>query len=343
MPCREAPKPGAASSDEPTVSGCEPARPAVGGGAAGSRRRHGRCATRFLGVIEGTAFAPGNPSPGRSSAPVRSPIVDIRSGPLQVRLAESAADIEAAQALRYRVFYETMGARAAVEAQILRRDFDRFDERCDHLLVLDHSRGAGPEIVGTYRLIRREPAARLGGFYSAAEFDIARLVAYPGEVLELGRSCVDTAYRQRSAAQLLWSGIAAYVFYYNIDLMFGCASLPGTDPDNLAVPLSYLHHYHLAAPSLRARALADRYVEMCRLPLSAIDPVRALAGLPPLIKGYLRLGGFVGEGAVIDADFNTIDVCIVVKTDLVTEKYSRHYVRQAKDVKGNWAGAEWTS
>jgi L-ornithine Nalpha-acyltransferase len=267
------------------------------------------------------------------------PIVDIWSGPLQVRLAESEADIDAAQALRYRVFYESLGANAAVETRRLRRDFDRFDARCDHLLVLDHSRptecGTGREIVGTYRLIRRETAIGLGGFYSATEFDISRLVAYPGEILELGRSCVDRAYRQRSAAQLLWSGIAAYVFHYNIDLMFGCASLPGTDPDLLAVPLSYLHHFHLAAPLLRARALADRYVEMCRLPLCGLDPARARAGLPPLVKGYLRLGGFVGEGAVVDGDFNTTDVCIIVKTDLVAEKYSRHYVRQAKDYRYN--------
>jgi L-ornithine Nalpha-acyltransferase len=269
--------------------------------------------------------------------------VDIPSGPLQVRLAESRADIEAAQALRYRVFFETLGARPAVEARRVRRDFDRFDERCDHLLVLDHNRGSGPEIVvGTYRLIRREPAGRLGGFYSADEFDISRLVAYPGEILELGRSCIDSAYRQRAAAQLLWSGIAAYVFHYRIDLMFGCASLPGTDASRLDVPLSYLYHFHLAAPSLRARALTDRYVEMNRLPRSTIDPLRALAGLPPLIKGYLRLGGFVGDGAVIDHDFNTTDVCIVVKTDLVTEKYSRHYVR-AKDLRDSWARAEWTS
>jgi putative hemolysin len=293
--------------------------------------------------MEGTAFAPGGPAGGPAPGTAGPRIVDIRSGPLQVRLAENGADIDAAQALRYRVFYENLGARAASEVRRVRRDFDRFDERCDHLLVLDHSRGDGPEIVvGTYRLIRREAADRLGGFYSAGEFDISRLIAYPGEILELGRSCVDSAYRQRAAAQLLWSGIAAYVFHYNIDLMFGCASLPGTDPDRLAGPLSYLHHFHLAAPPLRARALADRFVDMNRLPRSEIDPLRALAGLPPLVKGYLRLGGFVGDGAVIDHDFNTTDVCIVVKTDLVTEKYSRHYVR-ARDLRDSWSRAEWTS
>jgi L-ornithine Nalpha-acyltransferase len=259
-------------------------------------------------------------------------VVDIRSGPLQVRLAETPADIDAAQALRFGIFYETLGARALPEMILRRRDVDRFDQDCDHLLVLDHSRRGGADaVVGTYRLIRREAAARHGSFYSANEFDIAPLVNQPGEILELGRSCVDPAYRQRPTMQLLWSGIAAYVFYYDIALMFGCASLPGTDPDALAAPLSYLYYHHLAPAALRPRALADRYVDMRRLDKDAIDSVRVLAALPPLVKGYLRLGGFVGDGAVIDREFNTTDVCILVKTDLVTEKYSRHYERQSKD------------
>jgi putative hemolysin len=117
--------------------------------------------------------------------------------------------------------------------------------------------------------------------------------------------------------------------------MFGCASLPGTDPDALALPLSYLYHHHLAPPALRPRALAERYVNMRRLAITRIDPAKALTTLPPLIKGYLRLGGFVGDGAVIDEQFNTTDVCILVKTDLITGKYSRHYERRSKDA---WAG-----
>ena len=152
--------------------------------------------------------------------------------------------------------------------------------------------GRGPEIVvGTYRLIRREAAARLGGFYSAAEYDIAPLVAYRGEILELGRSCVDAAYRQRPAMQLLWSGIAAYVFHYDIALMFGCASLPGTDPDGAG------HAAFLSpSPSPRtpgpARAGARR--PLCRDVPAAARRARSCARarrLPPLIKGYLRLGG----------------------------------------------------
>jgi putative hemolysin len=267
-----------------------------------------------------------------AAAHVRDRIVDIRSGPLQVRLAETAADIDAVQALRYRIFYESLGARPLPEMSRRRRDFDRFDNDCDHLLVLDRGNGRGSNsVVGTYRLLRRDAARRLGGFYSADEYDIAPLVAHNGEILELGRSCVDSAYRQRPAMQLLWNGIAAYVFHHDITVMFGCASLPGTDPDALATPLSYLHYYHLAPPALRPRALNERYVDMRRLSIGAIDPGRALAALPPLIKGYLRLGGFVGEGAVIDDQFNTTDVCILVKTDLVTAKYSRHYERKCKD------------
>jgi putative hemolysin len=292
-------------------------------------------------VISGTAAEPA-PLPVEAAAALRPAptrkagrVVDISSGALQVRLAQSATDVDAALALRYRIFYEKMGARPLPGMEQQRRDYDGFDQICDHLLVLDHSRGAGPEaVVGTYRLIRRVAAERFGNFYSAAEYDIGPLIAYPGEILELGRSCVDAGYRARPVMQLLWSGIAAYVFHYDIALMFGCASLPGTDPDALAVPLSYLYYHHLAPPALRARALPERFVEMRRLDPAALDPMRTLAALPPLIKGYLRLGGFVGDGAVIDEQFNTTDVCIVVKTDLVAEKYSRHYERQSKET---WA------
>lgn len=286
------------------------------------------------GATVGQTLPPIESAPQLESAAARAQgrIVDIRSGSLQVRLAESAADIDEAQALRYRIFYETLGARPLPEMLRRRRDFDRFDNDCDHLLVLDHSGRRGRDkVVGTYRLLRRQAAHRLGGFYTAYEYDIASLVARAGEILELGRSCVDIAYRQRPAMQLLWSGIAAYVFHHDITLMFGCASLPGTNPDALAMPLSYLYHYHLAPFALRPRALGGRYVSMRRLSVGAIEAERALSALPPLIKGYLRLGGFVGDGAVIDEQFNTTDVCILVETHLVAEKYSRHYERKSKD------------
>ena len=257
---------------------------------------------------------------------------DLRLGNLEVKLAVSDAEVEAAQALRYRVFYEEMAARPSPEVAALRRDFDDYDLLCDHLLVLDHALASGPDaVVATYRLIRRPAAERHGSFYSAGEYDITNIVNYPGNVLELGRSCVDQRYRNRPTMQLLWRGIAAYVFQHNIALMFGCASLPGTEPQALALPLSYLYHHHLAPPALRPRALAERRVDMRLLDPADVDPRAAISVLPPLIKGYLRLGGFIGDGAVIDHQFNTTDVCVIVKTDLVTDKYLQHYARSARE------------
>ena len=257
---------------------------------------------------------------------------ELRSGNLGVRLARDAAEIDAVQALRYRVFYEEMGAHADAETASTRRDRDDFDAVADHLLVVDHDRGEGAEsVVGTYRLIRRGAAARLGRWYSAAEYDISRILAVEGELVECGRSCVDAAYRTRGTLQLLWSGIAAYVARHRIAILFGCASLPGTDLDALADQLTYLAANHMAPEEIRPRALPDRYVEMMRKDPATIDRKQTLVDLPPLVKGYLRLGGFVGDGAVIDPQFNTTDVAVLVKTDLITEKYSKHYERKIRE------------
>ena len=277
-------------------------------------------------------MSPDTAIPSPLPTPGPAPFAELRAGNLGVRIADTVAEIEAVQALRYRIFYEELGARPSAAAVASRRDFDEFDAVADHLLVVDHSIGPGPEgVVGTYRLILPEAAARVGHFYSADEYDIAPMLAFSGRVLELGRSCVAAEYRNRAVMQLLWRGIAAYVFHHGIDLMFGCASLSGTDPDALATELTYLHAHHLAPPEMRPRALPDRYVEMRRLDPATLDARRALALLPPLIKGYLRLGGFVGDGAVIDRQFNTTDVAVVVKTDLVTDKYYKHYERENRD------------
>lgn len=255
----------------------------------------------------------------------------IYVGNLVARLADTVEEIEAAQSLRYRVFYEEMSAIPSAEVAATKRDFDRFDDICDHLLVIDTKRDDLPGgVVGTYRLLRSSVAERNGGFYTSDEYEIGRLVSGHGETLELGRSCVEEEYRNRPTMQLLWQSIAQYIFHYDIGIMFGCASMPGTDPQALALPLSYLYHYHLAPPALRPVALRERYVDMQILPEDKIDRRGALAELPPLIKGYLRLGGFVGDGAVVDYQFNTTDVSIVVKTDLVTEKYMKHYDRKSR-------------
>lgn len=256
----------------------------------------------------------------------------LRAGGIEVRLARSEAEVVAAQELRYRVFYEEMSATPSVDMAATRRDFDRFDDRCDHLLALDLSRGSGPEgVVGVYRLIRPEAAVACGGFYTASEYDISPLLANGGSLLELGRSCVDPAYRSRGAMQLLWRGLAGYVFHYGIEVMFGCASFPTPNPDDHALPLTYLRRNHLAPTELRPHARAELYVEMERLPDETVNPRAALAELPPLIKGYLRLGGFVGDGAVVDPQFGTTDVCVIVKTDQISDKYFQHYARTARE------------
>ncbi len=258
--------------------------------------------------------------------------VEVRARDLLIRLAASPAEIAASQELRFRVFCEEMNARPSHDMAAVRREFDSFDEFCDHLLVFDEANGRGADsVVGSYRLMRRQAAARRGQFYSSDEYDISVLLNHPGEIMELGRSCVDRNHRSGAVMQLLWRGIAEYVFHYDVDLMFGCASLPGIEPDTLDEPLSYLFHYHLAPLELRPRALADRYLAMDRLAPERFDAQAAMRRLPPLIRGYLRLGGYVGDGAVIDPDFGTTDVCVVVKTDLVTEKYYRHYSRSDPD------------
>ena len=249
-------------------------------------------------------------------------------GQLEARLAADESEIRAAQQLRYKIFYTEMGAKPNTEMAAQLRDFDKYDSVCDHLLVFDHTLGNGPDaIIATYRLIRKSAADLVGGFYSAGEYDISKILRFNGNLLELGRSCVLPAYRTRPTMQLLWRGIAGYVFHHKLDLMFGCASFPGTDPMQWAESLSYLHHFHTAPEYLAVRALPELYANMNLMAKSEIDPKHALLNLEPLIKGYLRLGGFFGDGAVIDHQFNTVDVFVMVKTDEITDKYARYYER----------------
>lgn len=262
----------------------------------------------------------------------RNGFPELRGGNLGVRIATTDEERDAAQALRYRVFYEEMGAKPDSRTARLKRDIDEFDEYADHLLVIDHAISSGARgVVGTYRLMQGDAASRLGKFYTSSEYDISPLTEFPGRLLEVGRSCVDLNYRGRAAMQLLWRGIASYIFLHRIDVLFGCASLPGTNPDALSDELTYLYHNHLAPPALRVRALPERRVEMLRADPQVLDHRRSLARLPPLIKGYLRLGGYVGDGAVIDEQFNTTDVAVLVKSELLADKYYRHYERRLRD------------
>jgi putative hemolysin len=249
-----------------------------------------------------------------------------RANDLEVRIAEHQSELDAAQALRYRGFYEELGAVPDAAARRTERDQDRFDEYADHLLVVDHRRRdqGRPAVVGCYRLLRESVAQRIGGFYTSAEYDLSGIVDRDGELLELGRSCVDRDYRSGAVMQLLWRGIAEYHERYRFSLMLGCASLPGTDVAALAPQIRYLHERHLAPLGQRPCALSTRRI--AHEPFAVdYDPAAALRALPPLLKGYLRLGGMIGEGAVLDEQFNTIDVCLVLPTDRIERRYLRHY------------------
>ncbi|MCF8469746.1 MAG: GNAT family N-acetyltransferase [Parvibaculum sp.] len=274
-----------------------------------------------------------NGDPLAKAAAMAQPLSYGRKGALEVRLARSPREIDAAQAVRYRVFYEEMSATPDAETKARKRDFDRFDDICDHLLVVDHTLAPGGEVedgalppeavVGCYRLLRQEVAEREGGFYTASEYDIAPLLARHADLnfLELGRSCVLKPYRTKPTVELLWHGIMHYVTQHKLDVMFGCASFEDTDPESLAAPLSYLAHHHAAPDDWKVRALPDRYVEMNLVPEDKLDPRKALRALPPMIKGYLRAGCYIGEGAVIDYQFGTTDVLILFPVTQISDRY----------------------
>lgn len=247
-----------------------------------------------------------------------------------VRLARAEEEVRAAQRLRYRVFVEEMGARASPEDAALRLERDRFDPWFDHLILIDNE--ARPEdpldrVKGVYRLLRGEVARRGPGFYGATEYDLTRLAESPRRTVELGRSCVDPEYRGGLALHLLWSALGAYVIRHGIEIMFGTASFPGADPAPIAEPLAWLWHHHLAPPDLRVRALPRGFVEMNRMPAAAINRTRALQAMPALIKAYIRLGGFVGDGAWRDEDFNTVDVMLLMDTARMQARYRDYYSR----------------
>jgi putative hemolysin len=257
-----------------------------------------------------------------------------RIGSLEVRLARNAAEIAAAQEVRYRVFYDELGARQGDLASTAGRDADRFDEVCDHLLVFDTSL-PGPDykrIVGTYRLLRQEIAAEAGGFYSEGEFELRKLVArHPGQrFLELGRSCVLPEYRSKRTIEILWQGIWAYINHYRIGVMTGCASFHGTVPAAHAEALSYLAHNCRASLEWDVRAVSGRYCPMDLVPAEAIGMKSALAAMPPLIKGYLRVGAKIGDGCVIDHQFGTVDVFIVMPVKEISARYVSYYSGEAE-------------
>ncbi len=260
------------------------------------------------------------------------PKVLSRIGAFELRIATTKKEVRKAQRLRYKVFYEQGDAVPQGGAAIVRRDICRFDKYCDHLLVFDMQARSSfgrvkPKIVGTYRMLRSDVAERHCGFYSQSEFDIAPLLARHKDkkFLELGRSCVDPQYRSKRVIEILVRGFTLYALHHKIDVLIGCASLPGTNPLALALPLSFLHRKVSAEEEWQVRPLAGRAVPMAILEPNALDVRRGMAALPPLLKAYVRAGCMFGDGAVVDKGFGTIDVFTILPIARADERYRAHF------------------
>lgn len=300
-----------------------------------SKRRSGRPGKLPAGLAAFEALR----APARRLKPFArdiEPKVYGRVGNLEVRLARTWAEIKLAQRLRYQVFFEEMSAVPTRLAQFRRRDEDAYDALCDHLLVVDLDKTKPgrpgwperPKVIGTYRILRQEVADRGPGFYSASEYEIAPLLARKSPThrfMELGRSCVLAPYRSKRSVELLWHGLWTYVRENRIDVMIGCASFEGIDLNDHRMALSYLHHKALAPEEWRCSARPGLGVSMNLMPLSEIDQKAALKAMPPLIKAYLRLGAYFGDGAVIDRQFGTTDVLVIMPVAKIDPRYFEHY------------------
>jgi len=246
---------------------------------------------------------------------------------VEIRLATSEDEITAAQKLRYEVFYEEMQARPSPEMARLKQDFDDFDLICDHLLAFDTTKSGPDAVIATYRLLREEKVDGIRDFYSSQEFDLSnmdndhfRSLMAGRQLLELGRSCVRAEYRTNNIIQFMWRAIVKYIVRHDIGCLFGCASLAGVIQGDLELPLSYLYHKYKTPDEFNMPAQPERYQQMNYFAWEDIDVSKAKRQLAPLVRGYARLGCYIGDGAVIDEQFNTTDVLILLLTDRLREK-----------------------
>lgn len=265
--------------------------------------------------------------PNNSALLQEKGLMELTEQNLQLRLAVTDRDRRAAERLRYDVFVRELGGDGDLVDHEAGLERDAFDAVADHLVLVDDSRDteALDHVVGAYRLLTEKHVAETGRFYSEAEYDLTPLKASGQTLLELGRSCIHREYRGGLALRQLWSGLAAYVQQHDIRILFGVASFHGADITPHAAALSHLYHAHLAPAEIRVRALDEFYARMDLVAAEALNRVAAMRDVPALIKSYLRLGGFVGDGAFVDHAFNTTDVCLVMDTRRLSEAARARY------------------
>lgn len=250
----------------------------------------------------------------------------LDTGNYRIKIAQTSEELWAAQRLRYKVFVEEMGAKVTDNCHLSELEYDDFDQDFEHLILIDKlNKNPLENVVGVYRLLLSTSVNESRGFYSASEYDLTSLIKTNRKLLELGRSCIDIEHRGGVALHMMWSGLAQYVIKNNVEVLFGVASFHGVDVGQISHALSYLHYNHLAPKELRPVAIDGKKIEMNVLNRLDVKKIIALKQLPPLIKAYIRLGGFIGYGASIDEGFNSIDVCLVMDTQNMSEKYRKIY------------------
>jgi len=237
------------------------------------------------------------------------------SGKLTVSMARTVSEIAEAQRLRYKVFGEEMGASLASAHEGIDRDI--FDSYCDHLLVRDN---ADNKVIGTYRILSPDCARSIGSYYSETEFDLTRLAHLRNSMVEVGRSCVHMDFRDGATITRLWGGLADYMSRHDHQYLIGCASISMRDGGHYAASVYHKLHKQYAAPA------EYRVFPRCPLPLEALDHTLD-ASIPPLIKGYLRLGAYIGGAPAWDPDFNTADLFIMLPMSRLSARYAKHFIR----------------
>jgi putative hemolysin len=239
-----------------------------------------------------------------------------------VLIATDAATVEAAQRLRHEVFAGEMGA--TLNTSVAGLDVDEFDAYCDHLVVRHDRTG---EVVGTYRLLPPQRAVWLGRRYSETEFDLAKLVVLRDRLVEAGRSCVHPDHRTGAVINLMWAGIARYLTSHNYRWLGGCASVPIAD----AAGVRAVVQKHLSPPQLRVTP---------RNPVPDLEPAGRVT-VPPLLKGYLRLGAWVCGEPAYDPDFECADFYVLLSLDRINPRYLRHFIGSAADELGHGIGSDF--
>lgn len=234
---------------------------------------------------------------------------------LIVREARTADEMNAVFGLRYSVFVEEMGGDGPGVDHAARLERDRYDDFARHLMLVDKAQDG--RVLGTFRFMDQDGAARAGGFYTSGEYDLSALFSTGLGLLECGRSCLHASQRGGAGMHLLWQALARKVVEAEAQVLFGVASFPGRDPAPHLAAISYLHNVHLAPEALRPMALHPVFSAGQMQPEGAFDRLDVMRAMPALIKAYLRLGGMIGQGAFVDSAFNTTDVCMVLPVDRI--------------------------